>query len=90
MRGLAEFSLKVQLLFMFFIGPTDATGGPTGPTSGPTDPPPGGVATTIVVIQKQTVIGSDLFIVGGVAPDQPVDIELHPFPVQWLKYNLWR
>ncbi len=75
---------------MFSKGPTDATGGPTGPTSGPTDPPPGGVATTIVVIQKQTVIGSDLFIVGGVAPDQPVDIELHPFPVQWLKYNLWR
>jgi hypothetical protein len=48
------------------------------------------VATTIVVVQKQTVIGSDLFIVGGVAPAQTVDIELHPFPAQWLKYNLWR
>jgi hypothetical protein len=48
------------------------------------------VATTVVVVEKQTVIGSDLFIVGGVAPDQPIGIELHPFPKQWEKYNLWR
>ena len=76
-----------MFFFLSSVGPTNPTGGPTG---GPTDPPPGGVATTLVVIQKQTVIGSDLFIVGGVAPDQPIGIELHPFPVQWEKYNLWR
>ena len=56
-------------------GPTSAT--PTKPTDGPG---PGGVATTIVAIKKQTVIGSDLFIVGGVAPDQTIDISLHDFP----------
>ena len=69
-------------------GPTD---GPTdGPTAGPTDgPPPDGVATTIVAIQRVTVPGSDVFIVGGVAPDAPIDISLHPMPVQWESYNDW-
>ena len=34
----------------------------------------------LVAIKKQTAIGSDVFIVGGVAPDQQIDITLHEFP----------
>ena len=51
--------------------------GPTSdPTAGPTDPGPGpgGLQPTIVAIKRQTVPGSDVFIVGGVAPDKAVDI----------------
>ena len=66
----------------YLQGPTDGTtNGPTTGTPKPTDGPgPGGVATTIVAIKKQTVIGSDLFIIGGVAPDKQIDISLHTFP----------
>ena len=58
--------------------PTDGPN-PTGPTPtdgpGPTNEPgPGGIAPTIVAIKRVTVPGSDVFIVGGMAPDQPVDI----------------
>jgi len=77
-------------------GETPPTAGPTsgptgGPTTGPTNGPgPGGIAPTIVAIECVTTPGSDVFIVGGVAPDQPIDISLYPFEVQWEKYNLWR
>ena len=33
--------------------------------------------------------GSDVFIVGGVAPDQVIDISLYPFPENWESYNHW-
>ena len=39
--------------------------------------------------QRQTVPGSDVFIVGGVAPDQVIDISLYPFPENWESYNHW-
>ena len=63
---------------LIFLGPTS---GPTGgPTTGPTNGPgPGGIAPTIVAIECVTTPGSDVFIVGGVAPDQPIDISLYPF-----------
>ena len=70
-----------------------------GPTGGPTDsstttsqagPGPSGVQLTVLAIKRQTVPGSDVFIVGGVAPDQQIDISLHPFPANWESYNAWR
>ena len=67
-----------------------------GPTPGDTtttthaQPGPGGTQPTIVAIQRQTVPGSDVFIVGGVAPDLEVDISLYPFPDNWESYNHWR
>lgn len=71
------------------------TGGPTAgptaaPTGGPTNGGPGGIQPTIVVVKRQTVPGSDVFIVGGVAPDQEIDISLYPFPENWESYNHWR
>ena len=30
-----------------------------------------------------------MFIVGGVAPDQVIDISLYPFPENWESYNHW-
>ena len=66
-----------------------------GPTEGSTTssqpgPGPGGVQPTVVAIKRQTVPGSDVFIVGGVAPGQEIDITLHPFPANWESYNAWR
>merc|ERR1712123_91200 len=73
--------------------PTDGPN-PTGtqPTDGPgptNEPGPGGVATTIVALKRVTVPGSDVFIIGGVAPDQPIDITLYPFAENWESYMHW-
>ena len=72
--------------------PTDGPGptnGDTTTSSKPTQPGPGGMQPTIVAIMRQTVPGSDVFIVGGVAPDQQIDISLYPFPANWESYNAW-
>ena len=69
------------------------TAGPTTSSSTSTSKPgpgPDGVQPTIVAIKRQTVPGSDVFIVGGVSPDQQIDISLHPFPANWESYNAWR
>ena len=71
-------------------GPTQGDTTTTTPQDSPTQPGPGGTQPTIVAIQRQTVPGSDVFIVGGVAPDLEVDISLYPFPDNWESYNHWR
>ena len=55
-------------------GPGPTNGGETTTTPKPTNPGPGGMQPTIVAIKRQTVPGSDVFIIGGVAPDQQIDI----------------
>ena len=55
-------------------GPGPTNGGDTTTTPKPTNPGPGGMQPTIVAIKRQTVPGSDVFIIGGVAPDQQIDI----------------
>jgi len=70
-------------------GPGPTNGGETTTTPKPTNPGPGGMQPTIVAIKRQTVPGSDVFIIGGVAPDQQIDISLYPFPANWESYNDW-
>ena len=49
--------------------------GPTGPgTTTTRKPGPGGVSPTMVVIKQQTMPGADVFILGGLSPDAPIDI----------------
>jgi hypothetical protein len=73
-------------------GPTTSPTGP-GPTTTTTRAPgPGGVSPTMVVIKQQTMPGADVFILGGVSPDLPIDIVHYDWPGGkdgWDSVNDW-
>jgi len=73
-------------------GPS-TTNGPTGPgTTTTRKPGPGGVSPTMVVIKQQTMPGADVFILGGLSPDTPIDITHYDWPGGkdgWDSVNDW-
>jgi len=78
-------------------GPHPGTTSGPGPTGGDTTtttraPGPGGVEPTMVVIKQQTMPGADVFILGGVSPDTPIDIVHYDWPGGkngWDSVNDW-
>ena len=88
-------------IFAICVG-CDGTGpGPTpGPTSNPTephptnpqptDPPiPGEKKRTVIFLEKQTVSGQDVFIRGGLSPNQGVGHTVRKLDSKWWAYNDW-
>merc|ERR1712181_159560 len=83
--GSTTISIKnPEGIFAICVG-CDGTGpGPTaGPTANPTDPhptnphptdppAPGEKKRTVIFLEKQTVSGQDVFLRGGLSPDQGV------------------
>ena len=70
--------------------PTDGTTTGSNPTITTPKPQPGDLKRTIIFVEKQTVPGSDVFIIGG-QPDlkSSIDIKVNPMPEQWEEYNAW-
>merc|ERR1712172_379784 len=83
-------------IFAICVG-CDGTGpGPTaGPTANPTDPPPtdppapGEKKRTVIFLEKQTVSGQDVFLRGGLSPDQGVSHTVRKLEERWWAYNDW-
>lgn len=38
---------------------------------------------------KETTPGQDVFIIGGKANGEPIDIRMNSLPEKWEKYNGW-